>query len=213
MRSSLAAPSPRIPGAFTVSLFLHLAALGLGTLYLSTKVAPPVLIPVELMHVEPETPVAATTPPRKPRIVEKKLPAPQPEPVKTAKNVLPEKVEAPVPASVSEPTPAPATQTPEPRTETQAVLPAGSLKVSHRVLPVYPLMARRHGLEGTVVLRLLVKETGNVGEVVVDAPSGCIDLDKAAVEAVRKWRFIPATRGGGAVAVWVRQPVTFRLAS
>lgn len=208
MRSSLAAPSPRIPGAFTVSIFLHLAVLGLGTLYLSTKVAPPVLIPVELMHVEPETPVAATTPPRKPRIVEKKTLPPEPESIK-----VPEKILAEAPASAPELAPAPAVRASEPRPEMQAVLPAGSLKVSHRVLPVYPMIARRHGLEGTVVLRVLVAETGGVGEAAVEASSGCADLDKAAVEAVRKWRFIPATRGGVAVAVWVRQPVTFRLAS
>lgn len=207
MRSSLVAPSPRIPGAFTVSLFLHLAVLVLGTLYLSTKVAPPVLIPVELMPVEPETPVAPTAPPPKRRVVEKKALPPEPESVK-----VPEKVLAEAPPSAPEPVPA-AAQTPEPRAETQTVLPAGSLKVSHRVLPAYPMMARRHGLEGTVVLRLLVKETGDVGDVVVDAQSGCVDLDKAAIEAVRNWRFIPATRGGVAVAVWVRQPVTFRLAS
>jgi protein TonB len=213
MRSSLAAPSPRIPGAFTVSLFLHLAALGLGTLYISAKVAPPVLIPVELIPFEAEAPVAAMTPPQNPRVAEKKPPAPQPEPAKTAETVLPEKVEAPVPSSAPELTPAPAVRASEPRPEMQAVLPAGSLKVSHRVLPVYPMMARRHGLEGTVVLRVLVSETGGVGQAAVEASSGCADLDKAAVEAVRKWRFIPATRGGVAVAVWVRQPVTFRLAS
>ncbi len=207
MRSSLAAPSPRIPGAFTVSLILHLTVLGFGSLYLSTRVAPPVLIPVELMPVEPDAPAAVPAPRQKPRVAEKRHPAPQPEPVKAAENVLPEKVEA----AASKP--AEAVSRDEPIRQTQAVLPAGSLAVSHRVLPVYPKMARRHGLEGTVVLRLLVAETGNVGDVVVDAPSGCIDLDKAAIEAVRKWRFIPATRGGVAVAVWVRQPVTFRLAS
>ncbi|MBI3391551.1 MAG: energy transducer TonB [Nitrospirae bacterium] len=213
MRSSLAAPAPRIPGAFTVSLILHLAALGFGSLYLSTRVAPPVLIPVELMLVEPEAPAAAPVavpaPRHKPPVVEKKAEAP--EPTRTAETILPEKVEAPAPPAASKP--AEAVRPDEPIRQTQAVLPPGSLAVSHRVLPAYPKMARRHGLEGTVVLRLLVAETGNVGDIVVDAPSGCIDLDKAAIEAVRKWRFIPATRGGVAVAVWVRQPVTFRLAS
>ncbi|OGW62112.1 MAG: hypothetical protein A2V83_00100 [Nitrospirae bacterium RBG_16_64_22] len=211
MRSSLAAPSPRIPGAFTVSLILHLTVLGFGSLYISTRVAPPALIPVELMLVEPEAPAAVPAPRQKPRVAEKRPPVPQPEPVKATENVLPEKVEAPAPPAASKP--AEAVSPDEPIRQAQAVLPAGSLAVSHRVLPAYPKMARRHGLEGTVVLRLLVAETGNVGDVVVDAPSGCIDLDKAAIDAVRKWRFIPATRGGVAVAVWVRQPVTFRLAS
>lgn len=212
MRASLFVSSPRIPGAFTVSLLLHLAALGFGSWHISTNVALPVLIPVELMPVEPGALIAAPPAPRpKPRIVEKKLQAPRPEPVREAENVLPEKVEPPAPLSAAEP--APPADAPKPRAATQAVLPAGSLQVSHRVLPSYPMIARRHGLEGTVVLRLLVKETGNVGEVVVDAPSGCADLDKAAIEAVRKWRFVPATRGGVAVAVWIRQPVTFRLTS
>jgi protein TonB len=43
--------------------------------------------------------------------------------------------------------------------------------------------------------------------------AGHADLDEAAMEAVRKWRFEPARRGKDAVTVWVTLPVRFELRS
>ena len=52
---------------------------------------------------------------------------------------------------------------------------------------------------------------GRVGEVVVKQSAGHPDLDRAAADAVRRWRFEPARRGAEAVAIWVELPVEFRL--
>ena len=65
--------------------------------------------------------------------------------------------------------------------------------------------------EGTVLLRVLVDRGARAGEVRVDASSGSSRLDRAAVEAVRRWRFVPAHRGGEPVAGWVVVPIAFSL--
>jgi protein TonB len=81
----------------------------------------------------------------------------------------------------------------------------------YQVRPSYPSSARRLGVQGTTMLRIRVLEDGRVGEVDVEQSAGHPDLDQAATDAVRRWRFEPARRGDQAVAMWVRLPVEFRL--
>ena len=61
------------------------------------------------------------------------------------------------------------------------------------------------------MLRVHVLEDGRIGEVDVEQSAGHPDLDQAAADAVRRWKFEPARRGDQAVAMWVRLPVEFRL--
>jgi protein TonB len=77
--------------------------------------------------------------------------------------------------------------------------------------PDYPPVARRMRVEGTVVLRALVDTTGRAEELLVEQTSGAPLLDEAALNAVRKWRFVPARRGPEPIARWVEVPVRFRL--
>jgi protein TonB len=81
----------------------------------------------------------------------------------------------------------------------------------YQVRPSYPSSARRLGVQGTTLLRVHVLEDGRVGDVDVEQTAGHPDLDQAAADAVRRWRFEPARRGEQAVAMWVRLPVEFRL--
>lgn len=90
---------------------------------------------------------------------------------------------------------------------TQVARPTGG----YQVKPSYPTSARRLGVQGTTLLRVHVLADGRVGEVGVEESAGHPDLDQAASEAVRRWRFEPARRGSEAVAMWVRLPVEFRL--
>jgi protein TonB len=60
-------------------------------------------------------------------------------------------------------------------------------------------------------LRFQVLVTGSVGTVVVAQSAGHRELDRAAVEAIKTWRFEPARRGKEAVTVWVTLPVRFEL--
>ncbi|MET0534093.1 MAG: energy transducer TonB [Steroidobacter sp.] len=88
---------------------------------------------------------------------------------------------------------------------------AQDLKTSNRVEPMYPSASRRAGEEGTVRLKVLVDEKGRPRDVAVATSSGFARLDQAAMEAVRKWRFVAATDGTNAISVWTQVAITFRL--
>lgn len=79
--------------------------------------------------------------------------------------------------------------------------------------PVYPLSARRRGIEGTVVLRVEVLTSGEPGRVEVARSSGDDSLDDSAREAVRQLRFNPAQKGGKAIVGWANVPYQFKLES
>lgn len=91
--------------------------------------------------------------------------------------------------------------------------PGASAEVSYlsTVPPVYPRAARQAGREGRVLLRVKVDEAGRCAEVHVASSSGHADLDTAAADAVRQWRFIPARLNGLAVEAYVLVPVRFAL--
>lgn len=75
--------------------------------------------------------------------------------------------------------------------------------------PPYPPQAKARREEGTVVLRLKVLGDGSVGDVQVQQSSGSQRLDRAAVDAVKRWHFKPATQGGKSVESWATVPITF----
>jgi protein TonB len=81
----------------------------------------------------------------------------------------------------------------------------------YQTTPRYPESARRQGVEGITTLRFIVLANGHVGQIAVARSAGHVDLDRAAMDAVRTWRFEPARRGKEAVAVWVTLPVRFEL--
>jgi protein TonB len=77
--------------------------------------------------------------------------------------------------------------------------------------PIYPFEARQSGRTGVVLLEVVVDEAGRPTGVTVGRSSGDTALDHAAVAAVRRWTFHPATAGGRAVTAQVEVPVRFRL--
>jgi protein TonB len=78
-------------------------------------------------------------------------------------------------------------------------------------VPQYPFSARRLGIEGTVLLRLLVNAQGLPDQIDVKKTSGSAVLDRAAESSLRRWRFRPAREAGAAVARWVEITVCFKL--
>jgi TonB family protein len=76
--------------------------------------------------------------------------------------------------------------------------------------PEYPEWARRQGITGSVVLDIEVLASGNIGAIEV-VTSLMPDLDRAAMDAVRKWQMQPAMSGGQPVSVWLRQSIRFTL--
>lgn len=79
--------------------------------------------------------------------------------------------------------------------------------------PAYPPMSRRSGEQGRVLLRVLVSENGLAESVQLDSSSGYEKLDRAAIEAVKKWSFIPAKRSNQPISAYVLVPVKFSLSS
>lgn len=77
--------------------------------------------------------------------------------------------------------------------------------------PAYPAEAKSEGVEGTVRVQFLVKVDGTVGDVRVT--SGDARLTGAVVEAVKRWRYQPATFEGRPVAMWRTASFPFRLKS
>jgi len=78
--------------------------------------------------------------------------------------------------------------------------------------PSYPVGARSRGIQGDVVLTLIVHDDGQSAHIFVSR-SLDPDLDQSAIEAVQRWRFEPALKDGLAVAVVVNVDVHFELTS
>ena len=78
------------------------------------------------------------------------------------------------------------------------------------VKPDYTEEGRRRSVEGDVDLEIVVRSDGGVGDVTLVRGLGA-GLDERAVDAVRQWRFSPATRHGAPVDVVVQVSVEFRL--
>ncbi|WP_158537399.1 MULTISPECIES: energy transducer TonB [Microvirgula] len=77
--------------------------------------------------------------------------------------------------------------------------------------PTYPAASRSLGEEGRVILKVRVNAAGRPESIDIDTSSGFPRLDRAATDAVHRWRFEPAMSQGQPVAGWVRVPILFRL--
>jgi protein TonB len=80
----------------------------------------------------------------------------------------------------------------------------------HREMPIYPMMARKLGREGKVMLKLTIDEKGNLSDVKVIEKAG-YGFTEAAVEAVKKSTFLPAKRDGKPIASRALLPIRFQL--
>lgn len=79
--------------------------------------------------------------------------------------------------------------------------------------PDYPRLARRLGYEGRVVLHVRVSPAGTCLEVELLTSSGYPVLDRAAIDAMKAWRFTPARLNGLPVAGSIEIPIRFELRS
>ena len=83
-------------------------------------------------------------------------------------------------------------------------------RLLYEARPRYTEEARQGGVEGDVVLEIVVRSDGSVGDVQVLRRLGS-GLDEQAVQAVRRWKFSAATRFGTPVDVLVEVAVEFQL--
>jgi protein TonB len=81
----------------------------------------------------------------------------------------------------------------------------------HPIRVLYPELARKRGLQGTVEIELTVRETGAVTDARVAVSSGSPLLDEAALRPFTSARFEPARRNGEAIPHTFRQAIRFVL--
>ena len=207
----------RLEASLVASVLLHALALGVALRGQRVTLRPPlVAIPVALVGG-----VGGGGPASEP------APAPAPAPV------APPAKPRPRPAAVSrQPTPTPPAppESAVPGGGGEGVAAArggggggdgsggdgsGGARVAYGTnpLPPYPLVARRLGKEGVVLLEVLVAPDGRAADVRMIRSSGFAPLDESAMTTVReRWRFVPARRDGVAVESRVTVPIRFRLA-
>ena len=192
--------TPRRTGLLILVAGLHVAII-YGLMLATGVVRQPAFVqPLEAVFV-PE----ATQPEEQPQIK-----------VKPEIN-QPVAVDEPVPEVQFEEAVTPPTDVPVPASANaisgsqQQGAPAQDLKTANRVDPTYPPASRRAGEEGTVQLKVLVDTNGRASNVAVTKSSGFSRLDQAAMDAVRKWRFVAATDGTNKIQAYTQVAVTFKL--
>lgn len=170
------------------------------------KTSQAITTPPPAMPVEPRKP-AASTPAERPR----------PRPVKQKQTPKPRRVVKPP----DPPTPSDHLQAmtsvapPAAGTVTVAEMPLEPPHTNAAYLnnppPGYPRMLLRRRVEGTVLVRAEIQGDGRCSQVQVKESSGFQLFDKAALSAVRDWRFVPARKGTQTVVAWVDVPIAFTI--
>jgi TonB family protein len=141
-------------------------------------------------------------------VISRTLTAPKPIPTSTV---------APPPAVATvRPSPAPVSAPPVATAKRGDLVSIGQVdrppEIAAVVKPEYPPVARRMNVSGTVVLSVLVAETGRVEDIrLIRAAGGNMGLTQAAQKAVRQWTFSPAMKDGVPVKTWMIVPIPFVL--
>lgn len=171
---------------------------------------------VRLVELPPPLPAPAVTQKPKPLPVARKEVPRQPEPLP----LLTAAVAAPAVASFvvapqppAPPAPPPLQSAPPPAPPAPVTAARFDADYLHNPKPVYPSISRRLNEEGTVVVRVRVSADGTALAVEVRQSSGHARLDTSALDAVQRWRFIPARQGETAIESWVAVPIAFKLES
>lgn len=199
-------PRISLPGLLAVA-GLHIAAIAL-LVSLDVVKLPPQMATLMVHVIQPEPP--------KPQ----EIASPIPKPV--ARQPIPQPRQQPAPQQqvLAAETPAPSAANEAPVVETQpAPAPSSPVATEPRFdadyldnpAPVYPAMSKRLEESGKTILRVYVEPSGKPSQIQVKASSGSPRLDQAAQDAVWRWKFVPARRGGEAVGAWVLVPIDFNL--
>jgi protein TonB len=232
--SDLTLPGPRPPSSparrnaaiATGVVAFHVAALwALQTGLLRRAVE--VVVPVEVLAEIVTPPAPKVEPPAPPKPPEPARPpaphkhvAPPPAPKLAAAPALPPAPNAPTGTVEPQPAPppvsapvavAPAPAPVAPPAPAKVELPSSSADYLQNPKPVYPPASKRLGEQGKVIVRVLIDVDGTARDAEVKVSSGFDRLDRAALETVRKWRYVPGKRGGVAEAMWFNVPINFVL--
>lgn len=205
---------PRWLPALGLVVALHAIVWWGVTHFKSELVAPKPLPVVQVSLLAPPAPRVVPLQPPPPKVERQPKPVIEravsaPAPVRVAQPVAENAVQQ-APVAVAPPSP-PAPAPVQPAAEPALEPPRYNAAYLSNPPPVYPLAARRRGVEGAVLVRAEISAAGECLRAELKKTSGHEMLDQAALEAVKKWRFVPAKRGSQAVVAWVEVPITFKL--
>jgi protein TonB len=192
-------PLPRTPGTWIAPTALPIVEPPAPPPAIESVLAPPPEIEV-LSEVAETAEPDAVAPPTLTVVCEPPLLASLGGPRRRVAPVTPAAPAAPsVPRTVAE--------SAEPKSAPAAPAGPATPVALERVAPTYPESARRSGAEGAVQVRLVIAGDGTVREAEVLVSSGAVALDRAAVAALRRWRFEPSPQDERVL----EQRVAFRL--
>lgn len=212
-RTFPATPLPQRVGVVLLVLALH---AGLGAVWILQPEQPTVVlnelsVSVAMQQAETVMPQAQPEPVQPPksqpkieRVVQPVARTAIPEPAQVTSQDAPQ----PVAAATTVATSAPAAVASAPVADSEPDFKATYL---NNPRPAYPMVARRMGWEGRVILNVEVLAEGKCGGINVFRSSGHEVLDNAAVNTVRNWRFVPAHHIGHPITQWFKVPVNFSL--
>ena len=80
-----------------------------------------------------------------------------------------------------------------------------------KIPPLYPIRARRNGIEGSVTVEFTVTRDGLVSDISILAAKPETLFDNAVITCVSQWKFTPPKKEGVPVATRARTTVEFRL--
>lgn len=187
-------------------------------------VVPPQIPPMTIEFSQPAPPVVEPPPPQPPPppvveppppIVDELAAKPAPKPIQKPKPVV-KPAPKPAPKAVEQPPappqpPAPVAAPPAPAAPAPVTPASANAAYLKNPAPEYPSLAQRRGWEGTVLLRVQVLPSGKPGEIQIQKSSGRQQLDDAALNAVKRWSFVPAKQGDVAQVGWVSVPIDFKI--
>jgi len=187
-------------------------------------VVPPQIPPMTIEFSQPAPPVVEPPPPPPPPppvveppppIVDELAAKPAPKPIPKPKPVV-KPAPKPVPKAVEQPPappqpPAPVAAPPAPAAPAPVTPASANAAYLKNPAPEYPSLAQRRGWEGTVLLRVQFLPSGKPGEIQIQKSSGRQQLDDAALNAVKRWSFVPAKQGDVAQVGWVSVPIDFKI--
>lgn len=143
------------------------------------------------------------------------LPKPKPPPPKPKPRIIAAPAETASPIvveAVPEPEPPPPAAPPAPPAPPAPIIPPNfAAAYLDNPAPAYPSVSKQRHEQGRVLLRVRVSAQGRAETVEVEKGSGYQRLDRAAQEAVRQWRFVPARQGEQTLVAWVLVPIDFEL--
>lgn len=231
-----AARRPALPLAMDRRLLIVIAVVGFHLLGLWAlhagllRRAVELVIPVQVVAdiIEPPQPVVTPAPPSPPAPPKPAPPKPAPRQQPPRQPVVrpapqPVAITTPEPAPqapAADPAPQPVTNTAPPATEVatpvppappRVDLPSSSADYLNNPPPPYPPLSKRLGEQGRVVVRARIEVNGSASQAEIRTSSGYERLDQAALQTVKRWRYLPGKRAGVPEAMWFNIPIQFVL--